>query len=324
MKIAVLNECFLTNSHLQKLKALGELLEYKDTTTEDLAIERLKDVDIALADGMLTPLTQNVFNNTNNLKLIVLNTTGFDAVDLETATQKGIKIANAGNYSTEAVAEHTIALMLAVAKKIVLADRHARLIAKRIREMLHSQDPEHQHAHNLLGFELKGKTLGIVGLGNIGCRVAEIGNAFGMNVIAFNRSSKDLSCVNKQMSLDELLKESDVVSLHLPLNKETENIISQIELDRMKPSAILINTARGKLVNSENLYEALTSGKIAGAGLDVLDNWSSTDPLFKLENVVITPHSAFFTQESLNNLADILVENIESFIKGDPINIVNS
>lgn len=323
MKIAVLNECFLKDTHLQKLQSLGEVLEYKDTTTEKLAIERLKDVDIALADGMLTPLTQNVFNSTTTLKLVAINTTGFDAVDLESATQKGIKIANAGSYSSEAVAEHTIALMLAVAKKIILADQHARLISKRIREALHSQDPEHQHAHNLLGFELKGKTLGIIGLGNIGCRVAEIASAFGMNVIAYNRSKKNISCISKQVSLEELLKDSDVISLHLPLNKDTEGILSEKELSIMKPTVILINTARGKLINSDNLYEALTNGKIAGAGLDVLDNWSSTDPLFKLKNVVITPHSAFFTQESLENLADTLVTNVESFINGAPQNIVN-
>lgn len=316
MKIAVLNECFLTSGHKDRLKKLGELLEYTNTTTEDLAIERLTDIDIAIVDGILFPSTQKVLESTSKLKLLVLNTTGYDSVHLETAKQKDIKVANAASYATEAVAEETFMLMLGVA-------RNSRMSDKFVRERPSEMDPGHKEHQHLLGFELKGKTLGVVGLGNIGQRVAEIGTAFGMNVIGYNHSPKPVPSIQKQVSLEELLKESDVVSLHVAYTPETEHIISKKELEIMKPTAILINTARGKLINTQDLYDALVSRKIAGAGLDVLEDWSSKDPLLKLDSVILSPHCAFYTKEALNNLSDILISNVESFIQGAPQNIVN-
>lgn len=316
MKIAVLNECFLKENHIQKLRALGEVLEYKDTTTEDLAIQRLQGIDIALVDGILFPATKNVLESTTNLKLLVVNTTGYDSVDLETANKKGIKVANVATYATEAVAEQTFLLALSVARKLRPADKF-------VRDNPSPVDPGHKEHQQLLGFELKGKTLGVIGLGSIGCRVAEIGEAFGMRVIAYNRSPKNVGCVEKQVALEELLQESDLISLNLSLNKDTEHLISEKEFSLMKKDAIFINTARGQLVNTNDLYHALKENKIAGAGLDVLEDWTKNDPLFSLDNVVITPHIAFFSKESLQNLAEILVKNVESFVNGTPENIVN-
>ena len=180
----------------------------------------------------------------------------------------------------------------------------------------------HDH-RKYLGFDLNGKTLGILGLGNIGLRVAQIGTGFKMKVLAYNRSKKNVAGV-KQVSLEELLKESDIVSLHLPLTSETENLIDAERLQIMKPTAIIINTARGKIVDEPALYNALQSRKIAGAGLDVIVEYKKSNPILKLDNVIFSPHSAFFTNESLSKCADIIVANVKSFIEGKAVNIVNS
>ena len=317
MKIAVLNECFLSPEDKIKLQQLGELIEYQNTTTQELAIERLKDVDIAIVDGILFPSTKTVLESTNTLKLLILNTTGYDGVDMKAANSKNIKVVNAGSYANEAVAEQTFLLMLSAARRLRMADKFARSSPTPV-------DPGHKDHQQLLGFELKGKTLGIVGLGHIGCRVGEIATGFGMEVIAYNRSEKQVSCVKEQLPLGDLLKKSDVVSLHLASSAETKHIIGEKEFSLMKPSSILINTARGNLVDSTALQKALETQQIAGAGLDVLEDWSTNNSLFQLQNVVITPHISFFTQESLARLSKVIVENVKSFLNGNPINIVDS
>jgi len=316
MKIAILNESFFNESHLNELRALGDLTVQDNTDTEEKAIKRLKGVEIAIADCYIAPLNKKVLESTDTLKLLAINSTGYDLVDVSTAKSKGVQVANVPGFSTEAVAEHAIALMLAVSKKIPSGDVTMRQSPFQI-------DPGNQKHREYLGFDLAGKTLGIVGLGNIGQRVAKIGQCFGMKVLAFSRSQKNIGGV-KQVSLEELLQKSDIVSLHVALTPETEEIINAERLQMMKPSTILINTARGQCVDEVALINALQSRQIAGAGLDTIVDWSASNPLLGLDNVVFSPHSAFFTQESLRNCADIIVDNVKAFIDGKAINIVNS
>lgn len=315
MKIVILNECFLTNAHLERLRNFGQVEIFKDTDSEEKAIERLKDADVAVADMFIAPLNKKVLSSTERLEFISLNTSGFELIDLGAATQAGIRVSDTPGYSTEAVAEHTIALMFAVIRKIVSGDQ-------KMREKPLQTDPGNKKDRQFEGFEVFGKTLGVIGLGAIGQRVAQICLALGMKVLAYNRSSKNITGV-KQVSLEELLKESDVVSLNLALPKELENFISHKELSLMKNNTVLINTAQGKLVDTQALYQALKENKIGGAGLDVIAEWTKDNPLLKLNNVVFTPHSGWFTQEALVRMADIIVDNVESFAKGNPKNIIN-
>ena len=164
--------------------------------------------------------------------------------------------------------------------------------------------------------------MGIIGLGTIGSHTAKIANGFGMKIIAYNRSPKNVENV-EMVSLDELFSRSDVVSLHTPFNDQSKAIINTESLQKMKPNCILINTARGGCVVSKDLADALKNKKIAGAGLDVLDSWDANNPLLNLPNVVITPHSAWFTEEALKNIADTMISNVQSFVNGDTINVVS-
>lgn len=316
MKIVVLNESFLTKSHIEQLNQLGEVVVYDSTDTEKKASQRLKDVDIAVIDGFICPLNATVLSSSNQLKFITLNHTGYDMVDMDSANNKGIKIANVPGFSTESVAEHVIALMFAVVRHIPQANKE---MHKRPFEI----DPANEYQKKYLGFNVLDKTLGIIGLGSIGRRVAELGNGLGMKVVGCNRTAKDIPNV-ELLSLKDLLKRSDVVSINLALSPEVEYIIGEKELSIMKPSSIIINTARGKHINTQALYNALKEKKIFAAGLDVLEDWSDDNPLVKLDNVVLTPHEAFFTEESLHNMADIIINNIKAFVQGNPSNIVNS
>lgn len=314
MRIAVLNECFLKESHIERLKKLGEIAIYNDTDTEEKAIERLNDVEVAIADCFVSPLNKKVLSSAKNLKYISINSIGFDLVDLETAKESGILISNIPGYSSEAVAEHAVALMFAVVRNLVQMD-------KKVREKPYEIDPADKSQLPLLGFNLQGKTLGVIGLGSIGIRVAEIGNGIGMRVIAYNRSAKSIPNV-EIVALDKLLSDSDVVSLHTPLNNESEGMIGIAQLKTMKKHAVLVNTARGKIVDTQALYNALKDGVIAGAGLDTLAEWDKSNPLLTLENTVITPHGAWYTKESFENLAEMVTSNVEAYVSGKPINLV--
>jgi lactate dehydrogenase-like 2-hydroxyacid dehydrogenase len=247
MNIAILNECFLNESHQERLKKIGNLSIYKDTNSEELAIERLQDIDIAIADCFISPLNRAVLSSTNKLKYITINSTGYDLVDLSAAKEKEIKVSNIPGFATEAVAEHAIALMFAVNRRISQFDLE-------MKKKPFEVDPEKDAP--LAGFNLAGKTLGVIGLGAIGARVAELGKGLGMKVIAYNRSDKSIRGA-EIVTLEELLKRSDVISIHLPLTPDTQGIIGEKELNMMKPSAILINTARGKHVEKHSIKRFL-------------------------------------------------------------------
>lgn len=317
MKIVVLNECFLNEGHLNRLKALGEVEIFNDTTSEEQAIERLKGAEIAIWDGFLCTPTAKVLETTDDLKLIVLPHTGYFMVDMEAANKKGIKIANAPGFSKEAVAEMVIGLMFAVNRKIPLMDRD-------MRENPFESDPGNKDMQNRYwGFDIKGKTMGILGLGRIGSTVATLALGLGMKVVANNRSPKEMDGV-EMVSKEEVLKRSDVVSINVTSGVDTEKFISENELSLMKPTAILINVDQGKMVDTEALYAALKDKKIAGAGLDQVTGLSKEHPLLKHDNVVFTPHAGSSTDESFReNLPELVVSAVEGFVKDSPVNLVN-
>lgn len=316
MKIAILSFSFLTPDHIARLKKLGEVFEYQTTKTEEDAIERLKDVEIAVADCWDVPLNKKVLGSIPSVKYISLNSTGFNQVDIEAATENNVAIANVPGFSTEAVAEQTFALMFAVARKITMSN------AQMTKEPI-QVDPANRAHDIFLGTELRGKTLGIVGLGQIGSRVAEIAKAFGMRVISYNRTPKQIDGV-EVVDFDTLLKNSDIVSINSAYVSEMKNMFDQDTFAKMKDGSILVNTARGEFVDEQALVNALKSGKVKGFGADVVVGWNKSNPLIGLDSVVLSPHSAFFTNESVKNMADIIVENVESYINGKPNNVINS
>lgn len=315
--IAVLNmNSCLDERRVEQLKSLGNVIRYDETDTHAKTSERLRNADIAIAQPFTAPLTAPAFANVKRLKLLVVCTTGYDNVDVATATAHGVFVANARGYSTESVAEHAIALMLAVSKAIPAADAAMR------RKPFEAFEGVPEHAP-YMGFDLAGKTLGIIGLGRIGSRVAQIASqGFGMKVLAYDRAPHEMPGV-AFTSLEDLLKQSDVVSLHLSLSQDTVQMLNAPRLALMKPTAILINTARGKLVDEAALYRALQTGQLAGAGLDTLDDITTNNPLLSLQNVVLSPHSAYLTQESTSRRADEIVAIVQAFVSGAPVNIVN-
>lgn len=296
---------------------MGEVVIFENTKSEDEALERLKGVDIAIIDGFICPPTAKVLESADKLKLIVLPHTGYFMVDMETANRKGIKIANAPGFSKEAVAEMVIGLMFAVNRKIPLMDRD-------MRKNPFDSDPGNIEQQNKYwGFDIKGKTMGILGLGRIGSMVATLASGLGMKVIANNRSPKTMEGV-EMVNKEEVLKRADVVSINVTSGIDTENFISQKELDLMKPKAILINVDQGKQVDTEALYQALKENKIAGAGLDQVANLTKDHPILKLDTVVFTPHAGSSTNESFReNLPELVVSAIEKFVKDSPKNLVN-
>ena len=316
MKIAILDNCFLDESQLERLRNIGELICYEETKTEDEAVDRLKGVEIAIVNSFITPLNKIVLHSSSKLRLIAINSTGFDNVDIITAKERNILIANTAGFSTEAVAEHVFALIFAISRKICVANQRM----KQEPFELKASNKDHQE---LIGFDLKDKTLGIIGFGRIGERVAEIGKAFGMRVIFFDRSEIKKQ-EYEQVELKALLERSDIMSIHLPLTKETVNFVSKDEIEMMKPTSIIINTARGGLVSTADLCSALERKIISGVGIDVVDNLNANDPLLKIDNAIVTPHMAWYTKESLINSPEIIVKNVENFVRGEPSNIVNT
>ncbi|GGC21187.1 D-2-hydroxyacid dehydrogenase [Pseudoduganella buxea] len=286
--------------------------EYPASTAQQ-AIERLAGATIAITNKV--PLRAEALARLPDLRLIAVAATGTDIVDLAAARERGIVVCNIRDYAFAAVPEHTFALILALRRNLLAyrADVEAGKWQRSERFCLFDHPIR----------DLHGSRLGLVGYGALGKRVAEIGRAFGMTVAVHTRTPVD-GVVN--LPLHELLATSDVVSLHVPLSAATRNLIGAPELARMKPSAILVNTARGGLVDEAALADALTRGVIAGAGFDVL----SQEPPppdnvllnLRLPNFLLTPHSAWASAEAMQGLADQLTGNIEAFAGGAPVNVV--
>ncbi|MET0319939.1 MAG: D-2-hydroxyacid dehydrogenase [Duganella sp.] len=290
--------------------------EYAATTGAD-AIARLRDARATIAITNKVPLRADALDQLPDLKMIAVSATGTDIVDLAAFRERGIVVSNIRNYAVHTLPEHTFALILALRRQLIAyrADIEAGLWQKAEQFCL--------FGHPIL--DLAGSRLGLAGYGALGKSVATIARAFGMEVAVFNRSPVADDGV-KQVAWDELLATSDVLSLHLPLNDSTRNMIGASELVRMKRSAILINTARGGLVDELALADALRGGVIAGAGFDVLTQEPppADHPLVKLRlpNFILTPHSAWASTQAMQVLADQLIDNVEAWAAGAPRNVV--
>ncbi|GAB4149114.1 MAG: NAD(P)-dependent oxidoreductase [Patescibacteria group bacterium] len=314
MKIVILNNCWLEEKHLNQLKKDAEVIVYNSTTPEQI-IERLDSAEIAVLDGFHCRLTNQILNQLPKLRLIALNSTGYDMLDVAHAAELGIKVCNIPNYASISVAEHTFALILSLTRRIpfsnIQSHNHGLMLEK-------TTSPEFK------GVDLAGKSIGLVGVGQIGSKVAQIALGFGMDVFYYDLVESSQANLERISDLDYLLTRCDFVSLHLPLNKDTKYILGSHELNLMKKGSYLINTSRGQLIKGEALIQALQTDRLAGVALDVLDpECQNLDELLQLSNVIITPHSAWFTQEALQRLADSLTQNILNFIYNKPTNLVN-
>ena len=282
---------------------------YPKDTDPQVQIERAKDADILMIANM--PLSGEVIRACKNLKFIDVAFTGVDHVDLDAAKEMGVKVSNAAGYSTQAVAEIALCMMLSLLRNIPQVEQRCR---------------QGQTKDGLVGCELRGKTVGIVGAGAIGCRTAELCHAFGCKVLGYKRhvTGKEPSFI-KFVSLDELLQQSDIVSLHCPINEESKHLINAQSIAKMKQGAYLINTARGPVVDSQALADALNSGYLAGAGIDVFEKeppLSTDHPLLHSKNTIVTPHVAFASAESMVARAEIVFDNIQSYLNGNQKNII--
>ena len=286
-------------------------VDYYDTLpgAEEQLIERIAGAEVVISIRSSTRFTENVFRNCPALRLVSLWGTGTDNVDLQSAARHGVTVTNTPGVSAFSIAEHALALMLAVARRIPRVDAEVR----------QGQWPRGQ------AVQMHGKTLGIVGLGAVGRQFARLGASIGMRVIAWTMHP-DPALGFELVPLDELLRASDVASLHLRLSADTRGFLGKPQLERMKPTSILINTARGPIVDETALVEALTTGRIAGAGLDVFDvePLPAEHPLARLENVVLTPHSAGITPEALEAGLDLSITNAWNFLGGRATNVVVS
>lgn len=316
MKITVLEPLGVSEEELREIaKPITdkghELVIYNEKSTDlNLLKERVKDTDALIIAN--SPLKREVIEAAENLKMISVAFTGFDHVDLEACKERGISVSNAAGYSTHSVAELAYGLMISLLRKIVPLDKVTR------------------DGGTMAGYrqnDLYGRNLGVVGMGAIGKKVASLGLAFGCNVIAYNRS-KDEDLVKQgveYMDLDDLLRKSDIVTVHLPLTDGTRGLINEDKLKLMKKDALLINTARGPIIDNEALAKALNEEWIAGAGIDVFDMEPpipSDYSLLKAKNAILTPHIGFATEEAMVRRAHIAFGNVDGWIEGTPKNVV--
>ncbi|MDE5840362.1 MAG: D-2-hydroxyacid dehydrogenase [Muribaculaceae bacterium] len=298
------------------LKKLGDVTVYDRTAPSDV-VERSAGADILLTNK--TVIDRHIIESLPDLKYIGVLATGYNVVDTAAAREKGITVTNIPAYSTDSVAQMVFSLLLAITNGVehyTAENRGGRW----------SRNADFCYWDSPLT-ELAGKTMGIVGLGNIGSRVAAIALAFGMKVTALTSKTPDQlpAGVGKAENLDRLLRDSDVVSLHCPLTDSTKHLINASSLARMKPSAILINTGRGPLVDEQALADALNCGNLRGAGVDVLscEPPAPDNPLLHARNCYTTPHLGWATVEARRRLMDIAVANVANFIGGTPVNRVN-
>lgn len=318
MKLVVLERNSVgTDVDVSCFERFGEVEYYPNTVAENTA-ERVKDADIVIANK--APMNENTLKDAPNVKLICLFATGFDNVDLAYCKSHGIKVANVVNYSTSAVVQHTLLLALALEEKLIHYDNY-------VKSGEYGAQDRFSNFDRPFG-EFDGKTWGIVGMGNIGRGVAKVAQALGCKVIFYSASGKSTCTDYERVEFDELLTQSDILSLHCPLSDRTRGLINKEAFSKMKQSAILVNVARGPVVDTQALYEALTQGQIAAAGLDVLEKEpiSRDNPLNEIKDstkLIITPHMAWASTEARERLVDEVVKNIQAFLDGEDRNVVN-
>ena len=284
-------------------------IQYYDTrvTDTETLIERGKDADIIAVSNL--PLNADVIRGCENLKMLAVAFTGVDHIAMDVCREKGITVCNCSGYSNAAVADLVFGMIVALYRNLPACGQAVRNGGTK---------------DGLIGFELEGKKFGVVGTGAIGLKVAAVAQAFGCQVYAYSRTKKDIPGIT-YVDLDTLLSTCDIISLHTPLNDGTRGMIGKAQLDLMKPSALLINTSRGPVVDSAALADALNSGKIAGAGIDVFEGEppiAKDHPLLTAKNVIATPHIGFATKEALVKRAVIVFDNIVKWMDGTPQNVM--
>ncbi len=317
MKIVVLDGYALNPGDLS-WKAFDEFAEFTvyDRTPAKRIVERIGNAELVLTNK--AALNKAVINSCPSLKYIGILATGYNIVDLEAASNANITVTNIPAYSTDSVAQLVFSHILNIVNRVQL---HADAVKNG--DWVNSPDFSFWLSPQI---ELAGKTLGIVGFGRIGQKVAEIGHAFGMTVLFQNRSSKkNVPSYYRQCELDELLEKSDVVSLNCPLTDNNREFMNKHRFAQMKPGAILINTGRGALIQEQDLTNVLNEGHLAAAGLDVLSTEPPTpdNPLLRAKNTFITPHVAWATKESRQRLMNLALENIEAFLNRKKLNVIN-
>lgn len=313
MKIVLLEGLGVSDSviaqHARKLEAMGHtFVAYPKNADPQVQVERSRNADVIMLANM--PLAPAVLEEAKSLKFIDVAFTGVDHIPMEEAKRRDIAVSNASGYATQAVAELCISFMIQLLRNVAQTQERCRSGGTK---------------DGLVGNLLCGKTVGIVGAGAIGKKVAALCKAFGCTVLAYNRSAVSDAAIDGQVSLEELLERTDIVSLHCPLTAETKGLIGADQLARMKKSALLINTARGGVVDSAALAAALEKGNIAGAACDVFEvepPLPADHPLLHCPNTIVTPHIAFASVESMEQRADIVFGNLYSWLDGTQVNAV--
>lgn len=285
-----------------------EIVYYNTRVTDtETLIERGHDADIIAVSNL--PMNADVINGCKNLKMLSVAFTGVDHIAMDACKANGVLVSNCAGYSTAAVADLVFGMIIALYRNMIPCNDVVRKEGTK---------------DGLVGFELEGKKFGVIGTGAIGLRTAAIANAFGCQVLAYSRTKKDIPGIT-YVDMDTLLSSCDIVSLHTPLNSDTRGLIGKEELAKMKPSAILINTSRGPVVDSAALADALNNGRLAGAGIDVFETEppiAKDHPLLTAKNIIATPHVAFATKEALEKRAIIVFDNVDKWLKGTPQNVM--
>lgn len=316
VKMVVLDGTALNPGDLswKEFEKFGTITVY-DRSTPEQVVDRIGDAEIVFTNK--TVLTKEIFEACPSVKYVGVNATGYNVVDLEAAKDAGIIVTNIPQYGTDAVAQFTFALILELCDQVSVHNQSVQLGGWKM-------SPDFSYFVKPI-MDLAGKTLGIVGYGAIGSKVAQIAKAFGMKVMVYSRTKKTSDPSIIWGTLDEVLAKSDIVTLHCPLTKDNELMMNANSFAKMKDGAKLINTARGGLVNEQDLVAALRSGKLSGAALDVIsaEPMAQNSPLIGVENLIITPHIAWASQEARERLMKISVENLEQFLAGKPVNVVN-
>ena len=313
-RVVVVNAGKMNYDHLLDFSILSNDVQVYDYSTNAELIERIQGATVVVTKEI--PVTAELLSQfPDTVKLIVEAGTGYNNIDLNAAKERGITVCNIPAYSTERVAHTVIMMILNFASTM---QKQIGMLAKGDR----SNFTKHlQVSHT----EVNGKTLGVVGAGHIGMEVIKVAKALGMNILVRTRTPKADGDGIRYVSLDELLENSDYITLHCPLNDQTKHMINKETIAKMKPSAVIINTGRGPLINEADLCEALAAKRIAGAGLDVqeVEPPAEESPLYTLDNVIITPHMGWKGLETRQRLVGIIRDNVQAFFKGEPINVVS-
>lgn len=294
-----------------------EVVFFEDKLDES-TVDKAKDAEV-VSVFVNSVVNKNVIDTLPNLKYIATRSTGFDHIDCEYAKNKGIAVSNVPAYGSYTVAEFAFGLILDLSRNIIKASNHVK------------ETSDFKYSAKVEGFDLHGKTIGILGTGKIGKNVAKIANGFGMNIVAYDlypdeTFAKENNLENnfKYKSLEEVISESDIITLHAPYNKENHHLINKENIARMKRGVYLINTARGELIDENALVSGLKEGIIAGFGADVLerDQAHLNQELIKMQNVIITPHIAYYTREAVAGILQTTIYNIQGFIDSKPVNLI--